>query len=74
VFASGFDNSLALGLLDVSQFVLGSAAVDASDRFIYDNSIGALFFDPDGIGSLGQVQFARLSGNPTLTHSDIFVV
>jgi len=72
VFISGFDNELTVGLLDAEVFTIGSAATKASDRFIYDDTTGALFFDPDGTGALAQVQFAQLSGGVALTNSDIF--
>ena len=60
-------------MLDAEEFTIGSAATEVSDRFIYNDATGALFFDPDGTGILAQVQFAQLSGGVTLTNSDIFV-
>ncbi|NER24305.1 MAG: calcium-binding protein [Symploca sp. SIO1C2] len=74
ISASGFGGGLTLGMLDAEEFTIGSAATRASDRFIYNDTTGALFFDPDGTGTLAQVQFAELSGGFALTNSDIFVV
>jgi Ca2+-binding RTX toxin-like protein len=74
ISASGFSGGLAVGNLPSSQFTIGSSAANASDRFIYNSSTGALFFDPDGNGSQGQVDLAVLSSNPALTSSNIFVV
>jgi Ca2+-binding RTX toxin-like protein len=74
VSASGFGEGLAVGSLPSSQFTIGSSAANASDRFIYNSSTGALFFDPDGNGLQGQVQLAVLSSNPPLTSSNISVV
>jgi len=74
ISASGFGEGLAVGNLPSSQFTIGSSAANASDRFIYNSSTGALFFDPDGNGLQGQVQLAVLSSNPPLTSNDIFVV
>jgi Ca2+-binding RTX toxin-like protein len=74
ISATGFGGGLTPGVLDSDQFIIGSAAVDGGDRIIYNDATGALFFDPDGTGVLGQVQFARLSGNPVLTSNDIVVV
>jgi Ca2+-binding RTX toxin-like protein len=74
VSASGFGGGLGVGNLPSSQFTIGSSAANAGDRFIYNSSTGALFFDPDGNGSQGQVQLAVLSSNPALTSSNIFVV
>lgn len=74
VSASGFAGGLALGTLSSEQFTIGSAAADASDRFIYDSSTGQLFFDADGIGAIEQVQFATLSPELNPIGSDIYVI
>jgi len=74
VSASGFGGGLTIGTLSSAQFTIGSAAADASDRFIYNSATGALFFDADATGALGQVQFATLSTNLSLISSDITVV
>ena len=74
IFASGFSNQLSIGVLNDNQFTLGSSASDAFDRFIYNSSTGALFFDADGTGALGQVQFATLSNKVNLSSSDIVIV
>jgi Ca2+-binding RTX toxin-like protein len=73
VDGNGFDGGLRSGTLSSSQFTLGSRASDSSDRFIYNNRTGALFFDADGIGGSAQVQFAKLSAGLNLTASDIVV-
>ena len=62
---------LTIGSLSSAQFTIGSAATDASDRFIYNSFTGGLFFDSDGIGSLEQVQLATLSPGLSLSNSDI---
>ncbi|NER53165.1 MAG: calcium-binding protein, partial [Symploca sp. SIO1A3] len=74
VSANGFGGGLTIGTLDIDQFTIGSAATQASDRFIYNDTTGALFFDPDGTGALAQIQFAQLSGGVALTNNDILVV
>jgi Ca2+-binding RTX toxin-like protein len=74
ISASGFGGGLAAGNLPSSQFTIGSSGANASDRFIYNSSTGALFFDPDGNALQGQVQLAVLSSNAALTSSNIFVV
>lgn len=62
VSASGFGGGLtASAAITPAQFVIGSAAVDKSDRFIYNQKTGALFFDSDGTGEIEQVQFAFAS-------------
>lgn len=59
--------------IQASQFYLGASAADASDRFIYDISTGALYFDVDGSGAAVQVQIATLTTKPAITHNHIFV-
>ena len=60
-------------VITAAQFQLGSAALDASDRFIYNQTTGGLFFDADGNGGAAQIQIATLSTGLALTHNDIFV-
>ncbi|MBD2359130.1 hypothetical protein H6G41_31850 [Tolypothrix sp. FACHB-123] len=67
-------SGLSLGLLKPEQFILGTSAAHANDRFIYNDKTGDLFFDIDGTGSQKQVQFAQLSGAPNLTYQDIFII
>lgn len=75
VLAAGFDAGLIAGdFLKDSQFVVGISAVNADNRFIYSNSTGDLFFDPDGTGSAARQQIAVLSNTPVLSANDIFVI
>jgi uncharacterized repeat protein (TIGR01451 family) len=70
----GFGGGLtANAVLEESQFVLGTEAADESDRFIYDQTTGNLFFDPDGTGDAPKQQIATLTGVPELSAADIFV-
>jgi len=71
--SSSFGGGLSLGTLDASQFVIGSAAADADDRFIYNSANGKLYFDADGSGASGQVQFAKLSSGLALDNTNILV-
>ena len=70
----GFGGGLSYGELPEEQFILGTSAQDAHDRFIYNWSTGSLFFDADGNGTHGQVLFAQLSGNTGLSHSNILIM
>ncbi len=74
VLASGFGGGLIAGTLASSRFILGTAATNTSQRFIYNQSTGALFFDGDGLGGTGQSQIATLSNKPGLVASDIVVI
>ncbi len=54
-------------------FHTGSAAQDANDRILYDQSSGGLYYDADGSGTLAAIKFATLLASPTLLYSDFFV-
>ncbi|MBN3926428.1 trypsin-like serine protease [Nostoc sp. NMS4] len=70
----GFGGGLSEGILQATQFFIGSVAKDSSDRFIYNNNTGGLFFDADGTGSSGQIQIAQLAIGLAITNRDIFVI
>jgi serralysin len=69
-----FSNSLELGSVAGSQFVIGTAALDAGDRIIYNSATGALLYDSDGTGATAAIQFAEVSAGLSLTNFDFFVV
>jgi Ca2+-binding RTX toxin-like protein len=71
---AGFGGGLVAGTLLASQFVLGTAAKDTSDRFIYNQSTGALFFDADGTGANAQTQIATLTTKSVVSFNDIVVI
>ena len=60
------------GVLAAAAFHIGSAAADASDRFIYDDTTGDLSYDPDGAGAA--TLFATLATGLALTEADFLVV
>jgi Ca2+-binding RTX toxin-like protein len=74
IFASGFGGGLLQGALSADKFVLGVAAQDVTDRLIYNQQTGALFFDIDGSGRLPAQQIAKLSGGLNLTNHQFEVV
>ncbi|WP_309737828.1 ExeM/NucH family extracellular endonuclease [Chamaesiphon sp. OTE_20_metabat_361] len=63
----------ALGVLDATRFGVGASAATASQRFVYNNNSGALFFDADGSGGAAQVRIAQFVGNPALTNTSFVV-
>lgn len=69
-----FDDLLGAGVLSSSEFFIGSAAYDADDRIIYNNSTGMLYYDPDGNGVETAIQFATLGTGLSLTVNDFIVV
>jgi Ca2+-binding RTX toxin-like protein len=57
-----------------SQFLIGTSATTTNQRFIYNSTTSALFFDQDGLGGTAQVQLATLNTGLALTNTDIFVL
>jgi Ca2+-binding RTX toxin-like protein len=75
VSAAGFGGGLAAGVaITTAQFVLGTTALNASNRFIYNIINGVLSFDADGTNILVPVQIATLSSKPSISASDIVVL
>ncbi|MDZ7991529.1 MAG: trypsin-like serine protease [Nostoc sp. EfeVER01] len=70
----GFGGGLSEGILQATQFFIGSVAQNSSDRFIYDNNTGGLFFDADGTGLSGQIEVAQLGMGLAMTNANIFVI
>ncbi|WP_135507426.1 calcium-binding protein [Roseovarius aestuariivivens] len=62
---------MAAGVLSAADFVAGTAAADASDRFIFDQASGQLWFDADGSGAGAQELIATFEQNATVTAADI---
>lgn len=71
---SGFGLSLPIGALSANNFVLGSAAADANDLFIYDSATGKLLFDSNGSASGGVATLAVMSKGLNLSSSDFRIV
>ncbi len=74
VSASNFGGGLVPGEILEEQFVVGTIAEDESDRFIYNDQTGNLFFDPDGTGSAPAVQLVTLDNNPILSATDLLAI
>ena len=73
ILLSGQTFGLALGAMDANAFNLGTGATTATQKIIYDQATGNLFYDSDGNGSRGQQLIANLAGAPTLAFDDLFV-
>ncbi len=67
-----FDNSPADAIAP-EMFHIGDRAMTADQHLIYNPHNGILYFDPDGVGGLGQVQIAEFQGDPILTASDFIL-
>ncbi|MCC5615381.1 calcium-binding protein [Nostoc sp. CHAB 5836] len=75
VSATGFGGGLSTPSLQTSQFTIGTSAITSAQRFIYNDTTGALYFDLDGSASgFTQVQFAQISGGVSLTNNNFVVV
>jgi Ca2+-binding RTX toxin-like protein len=74
ISAAGFGGGLVAGALDASQFFVGTAASDANDLFIYDNTTGALYFDQDGNNAgFTQVEIVGLASGLSLSANDFVI-
>jgi Ca2+-binding RTX toxin-like protein len=62
------------GSLKAKAFWSGSKAHDSSDRVIYNDENGYLYYDPDGTGSASQKVIAKLSKDLQITHKDFFII
>jgi Ca2+-binding RTX toxin-like protein len=67
--------ALSDGALEVKAFASNTSgtAQDASDRIIYEEDTGILWYDSNGNAAGGRVQFAKLDAGLTLTAADFFV-
>ncbi|MBD1911721.1 MULTISPECIES: DUF4347 domain-containing protein [unclassified Leptolyngbya] len=74
VSAAAFGGGLRAGTLAATQFHVGSRAIGAEDRFIYNRQTGSLIFDADGAGRGGAIAFATLKPGLSLSSQNFMVV
>ena len=69
---SNINSGTKLNPLD---FVLSTAVLDASDRIIYDQSNGAIYYDADGSGAVAAIQIAIIGveTHSTITSTDFIL-
>ncbi|HEY8381798.1 MAG TPA: hypothetical protein VIL09_06585 [Microvirga sp.] len=60
------------GLVLDKHVVNGRSATNADHRLVYDATTGAVSYDADGVGSVGQVQFATLVNKPSALRASDF--
>ncbi len=60
----------ANGTLGAAAFRAGTAALDASDRILYDQPTGRIFYDADGAGGAAAILFATVADGTALTRLD----
>lgn len=61
------------GALNPGSFRVGTAAQDADDVIVYNQTTGELFYDADGSGSGDAVLFARVDAGTVLSADDFLV-
>jgi Ca2+-binding RTX toxin-like protein len=61
------------GTIGIGAFQTGAAALDSSDRILYDPATGAVRYDADGTGATAAVRFASLKAGLAITNADFFV-
>ncbi|YAG14294.1 Calcium-binding protein [Nostoc sp. DSM 114161] len=75
VSAVNFSGGLSIPSLQANQFTIGTSATTTTERFIYNDITGALFFDQDGSASgFTQIQFALVTAGLSLTNNNFVVV
>ncbi|HSG22304.1 MAG TPA: Ig-like domain-containing protein, partial [Azonexus sp.] len=71
-------NAAVSTTLNAADFVLGTAAQDVSDRIIYDQTTGNLYYDADGsaVGGVEAVQIALIGigPHPAVASTDFAIV
>lgn len=81
-FVSGVDSlrldpaiftALPAGALSPDAFALGTAALDADDRILYDAATGTLRYDSDGAGGSDAQVFATVAPGTALSASDFLI-
>ncbi len=63
--------------LTAAEFQSGAgltAGTQADDRIVYDTASGAVYYDSDGVGGAAAIEFAILTGHPTITNADFVIV
>ena len=67
-----FRGIAANGPLSPGAFVEGTRARDSSDRILYDQASGKIFYDPDGTGGSAAILFATVTPGTNLEAADFF--
>jgi Ca2+-binding RTX toxin-like protein len=60
------------GVLSSAAYVEGTRARDSSDRIVYDQAAGKIFYDSDGSGAAAQILFATVTPGTDLAAVDFY--
>jgi Ca2+-binding RTX toxin-like protein len=79
ISASTFGGGLVAGILSGGQLLSGStvgagSATNAAQRFLYNTTTGALYFDANGSAAGNGVQIATLATQPGISGNDFSIV
>jgi Ca2+-binding RTX toxin-like protein len=66
--------ALDVGGLSAEAFLVGAEASSATNRIIYDDSTGALYYDSDGVGGVAEIQFATLQIGLAINNTNFQVI
>jgi Ca2+-binding RTX toxin-like protein len=69
-----FKALLTEGQLAANQFAQGTAATTATQRIVYDQPTGNLWYDLDGSGKGKAVLMAVLDNHVQITHTDFWII
>jgi Ca2+-binding RTX toxin-like protein len=58
--------------ISAGQYHVGASSGDSSDRYIYNDANGQLYYDSDGLGGAAQIHVATLSGMPNLSYTSLY--
>jgi len=72
--AFGELSSSQFGALGADAFWNEATSHDATDRILYSENTGALFYDADGTGVAIAIQIAQLTEGTSLTVGDVFII
>ena len=65
---------LTEGQLAANQFAQGTVATTATQRILYDQPTGNLWYDVDGSGKKAAVLMAVLDNQVEIAHTDFWVI
>ena len=65
-----FTGIAADGAIGAAAFRLGTTALDADDRILYDSATGQIRYDVDGMGGTAAILFATVTSGTSLTSAD----
>ena len=61
-------------VISPDQFCIYDGTLDGDDRIVYDQTSGAIMYDPDGSGIAGAIQFAQVTPGQAITYDDFLVL